>query len=52
MASYKILIDNSTLGALGTLVTEQDIEGAPADLDLLIASGIVEATTKPTKEKD
>ena len=52
MASYKILIDNSTLGAQGTTVTEQDVEAAPADLNLLIASGIIEPTTKTTKEKD
>ena len=52
MASYKILIDNSTLGAQGTTVTEQDVEAAPADLDLLIASGIIEPTTKTPKEKD
>jgi len=53
MASYKILINNSTLGALGTTVTEQDIEAAPADLEMLITAGVIEPTTKPTtKEKD
>lgn len=51
MASYKILIENSTLGALGTTVTEEEIANAPADLELLIASGIVAPATK-TKEKE
>ena len=52
MPSYKILVENSTLGDLGATVTEEDITNAPADLELLIASGIVAPTTKTTKEKE
>jgi hypothetical protein len=52
MASYKIAVDNSTLGTQGTTITEEDIAAAPADLELLLAAGIVEPTTKTTKEKD
>jgi hypothetical protein len=53
MASYKILSENSTLGAPGTVITDADIIAAPADIDLLVESGIVEPVTKPTtKEKD
>ena len=53
MASYKILSENSTLGVPGTIVTDTDIIAAPADIDLLVESGIVEPVTKPTpKEKD
>jgi hypothetical protein len=51
--SYKILIDNSTLGAIGTVVTEDDIIAAPLDVELLVASGIVESVTKTKNtEKD
>lgn len=52
MPSYKILVENSTLGDLGTTVTDEEIANAPADVELLIASGIVAPTTKTTKEKD
>lgn len=53
MANYKILIDNSTLGAQGATVTDADIESAPADLELLIASGVVEPVNKTkTAEKE
>jgi len=53
MASYKIISENSTLGAPGTVITDEDIVAAPADIDLLVESGIVESVTKPsTKEKD
>lgn len=53
MASYKIIAENSTLGAPGTTITEEEIVNAPADVELLVASGIVEPITKPTKaEKD
>jgi|LauGreDrversion2_2_1035103.scaffolds.fasta_scaffold1273997_1 hypothetical protein len=52
MASYKILIDNSTLGAKGTTVTTQDVEAAPANIDLLIASGIIEVTNKTTTKTE
>jgi hypothetical protein len=53
MASYKILIDNSTLGTLGATVTDDDIAKAGVDLDLLVASGVVESLTKPkTTEKE
>ena len=46
MANYKVLVENSTLGAIGTIVTEDDIIAAPADVELLVASGIVEPATK------
>ena len=53
MASYKIAIENSTLGPLGATVTDDDIAKAGVDLDLLVASGVVESTTKPkTPEKE
>ena len=53
MANYKILSENSSLGTPGTIVTDTDIIAAPADIDLLVESGIVEPVTKPTtKEKD
>lgn len=49
MASYKILADNSTLGAQGSTVTEEQILAVPYDVELLIASKIIEPTTKTTK---
>lgn len=52
MANYKILIENSTLGALGSIVTEEQILAAPADVELLVASGIVEPATKTKTEKE
>ena len=51
MASYKVLVENSSLGALGATVTDDDINNAPADVELLIASGIVTPVTK-TKDKE
>lgn len=53
MANYKILVDNSTLGAQGATVTEEDIIAAPADVELLVAAGVVEPATKnKNTEKD
>lgn len=52
MANYKVLADNSTLGAPGTIVSDADIIAAPADVELLVAAGIVEPTTKTQKEKE
>jgi hypothetical protein len=52
MASYKVLVEGSTLGPVGTVVTEADIIAAPADVELLVASGIVEPTTKTHKDKE
>lgn len=52
MPSYKILVENSTLGAIGATVTDEEIANAPADVELLIASGIVAPLTKPHKEKE
>ena len=53
MASYKIIWENSTLGTPGTVITDTDIIAAPADIDLLVETGIIEPTTKTTtKEKD
>ena len=51
MASYKVLVENSTLGPVGSVVTEADIIAAPADVDLLVAAGIVESTTSK-KDKE
>ena len=50
MASYKVAIEGSTLGPLGTVVTEADILAAPADPELLVVAGIVEPTTPSTKK--
>jgi len=53
MANYKILIENSTLGAFGEIVSHDDIEAAPANVELLLSSGIVEEVkTKTTTPKD
>lgn len=51
--TYKVLSPNSTLGPAGTVVTEDEINNHPADVELLVASGIVEPATKnknPEKE--
>lgn len=52
MANYKILADASTLGPQGTIVNDDDIIAAPADVEQLIVSGIVEpvSTNKTPKE--
>jgi hypothetical protein len=50
MASYKVLSDISTLGAQGASISDADIEAAGVDVELLIASGIVEPTTKTTSK--
>lgn len=52
MASYKVLIEGSTLGPQGSVVTEADIIAAPADVELLVVSGIVEPTNQPKKDKE
>lgn len=52
MASYKVLVENSTLGPVGSVVTEADIIAAPADVDLLVVSGIVESTSTSKKDKE
>jgi len=52
MASYKVLVEGSSLGAPGSVVTEADIIAAPADVELLVASGIVEPTTTTKKDKE
>jgi hypothetical protein len=49
MASYKILAPNSTLGPLGTSVTEEEIAGAGCTAEHLIEQGVVEAQTQPKK---
>lgn len=51
MASYKVVVEGSTLGPVGTVVTDADIEAHPADLELLVFAGIVEPATSK-KEKD
>jgi hypothetical protein len=53
MASYKIITENSTLGPLGTTVTETEILAASCTVEQLIQHDVIENTTKPTtKEKD
>ena len=49
MASYKILVPNSTLGPQGTSVTEEDIAGAGCTAEHLVEQGVVEAPTQPKK---
>lgn len=51
MANYKVKVEDSTLGPIGTVVTDADIIAAPADVELLVASGIVEPVN-PKKEKE
>jgi hypothetical protein len=52
MANYKVLVENSTLGPVGSVVTEADIIAAPADVELLVAAGIVESTTTSKTDKE
>lgn len=52
MASYKILSDISTLGALGASVTDAEIEAQQLDAELLIASGVIEPQNKPAKNQE
>ena len=52
MDNYKVLADASTLGPQGSIVTSADIIAAPADIDLLVASGIVELTTNKKADKE
>jgi hypothetical protein len=52
MANYKVLVENSTLGPVGSVVTETDIIAAPADVELLVAAGIVEPTSTSKKDKE
>lgn len=52
MANYKVTAENSTLGAPGTVVTDAEIEAAPANVELLVASGIVEPVSTPKKKED
>lgn len=52
MGNYKVAVEGSTLGPVGTVVTEADIIAAPADPELLVASGIVEPTTPSKKDKE
>ena len=52
MANYKVAVEGSTLGPIGTVVTEADILAAPADLELLVVAGIVEPTSPTKKDKE
>lgn len=52
MANYKVLVEGSTLGPVGAVVTDADIIAAPADVELLVAAGIVEPTTTTKKDKE
>lgn len=52
MANYKVLADNSTLGAPGTVVTDDDLAKHSVDAELLIASKIIEPANKTTKDKE
>ena len=49
MASYIIKADNSTLGPVGSVVTDDDLLAAGVNTELLVSSKIVEEqnTTKP-----
>lgn len=51
MANYKVAVEGSTLGPIGTTVTEADIAAAPADLELLLEAGIIESTSSK-KDKE
>jgi hypothetical protein len=52
MANYKVIVEGSTLGPVGTIVSDIDIIAAPADVDLLVIAGIVEPTTTSKKDKE
>lgn len=54
MASYKITSDISTLGPQGATTTDDDLEAAGVNAELLIASGIIAplTPTKTTKTED
>jgi hypothetical protein len=52
MDNYKVLADASTLGPQGSIVTADEIIAAPADIDQLVASGIVELTTNKKADKE
>ena len=52
MANYKVLVEESTLGPVGSIVTDTDIIAAPADVELLVTAGIVEPTTTNKKDKE
>jgi hypothetical protein len=53
MASYKIIPTNSTLGAVGTLVSDEDIAAASCTVDQLVEHGVIETTTKtPTTKQE
>jgi hypothetical protein len=49
MASYIIKADNSTLGPVGSVVTDDDLLAAGVNTELLVSSKIVEEqnTNKP-----
>lgn len=50
MAQYKITADNTELGELGAIVTEEALQGF--NIEALIASGHIEAsTTKALKSE-
>lgn len=50
--TYRVKIEGSTLGPVGTVVTEADILAAPANVEQLIASGIVEEASPNKKDKE
>jgi hypothetical protein len=53
MASYKIIPTNSTLGAVGTLVSDEDIAAASCTVDQLVEHGVIEIPTKtPTTKQE
>lgn len=54
MASYKIIISSSRLGAEGSTVTDADLAAAQVDAGLLIASGVIAPASnqKPKTEPE
>lgn len=46
MASYKITVPTSRLGAQGTTVTDADLDAAQVNAAHLIAAGIIAPATK------
>ncbi len=50
MASYIIKADNSTLGPVGSIITDADLEKAGVNTQLLIDSKIVEEANNKKQE--
>lgn len=52
MANYLIIATNSTLGAQGSTIKEEEILAASYTVDQLIEHGVIEIPTKTTTTKD